>query len=160
MASLLFAGCTFNYSFTGGDYSGADTFEVAFLKPSAPLASQQFALQFTEELKDLIQSQSPLDLVETGGQLTYSGTITGYKVIPVAVQAGDQTGVASLNRLTVTVKIRYGNSIDTDKGFEKSFEEYAEFDGDLDFFTVEESLWEEVIDKLTQSIYNASLGNW
>ena len=149
--------CSVNYGFTGGDFSGAETFEVAFLKPTAPLASQQFALNITESLKDLIQSQSPLDLVERDGQLVFSGAITGYKIAPVSVQSNEQ---ASLNRLTVTIKLRYENNVESDKSFDRTFEEYAEYDSNTDFFAIEEELWEEVVEKLTQSIYNASLGNW
>lgn len=150
-------GCSVKYGFQGIDTSGAETFSVGFFKLQTPKANQEFAQKFTEDFKTIIQSQSPLDLVERDGQLEFNGSIIGYKVSPVAV-TDNQT--ASLNRLTVRVKVKYVNSIEEEKSFDKEFSEFAEFDSAQDFFSVEESLWEEIVEKLSQSIYNASLGNW
>lgn len=150
-------GCSVKYGFQGIDTSGAETFSVDFFKLQTPKANQEFAQLFTEDIKSTIQSQSPLDLVERDGQLEFSGSIVGYKISPVAI-TDDQT--ASLNRLTVRIKVKYVNNLEEDKSFDKEFSEFAEFDSNEDFFSVEESLWEEIIEKLSQSIYNGSLGNW
>jgi hypothetical protein len=146
-----------NYSFTGVDTSGAETFSVDYFRTQAPLASQVFAQQLTEALKDVILAQSPMDFSDNKGQLQYKGSIIGYDVKPVSVES-DET--ASYTRLSITVKIEYTNEIEKDKSFERSFTEYADFESSLDLFSIEEELWEEITDKLVQSIYNASLGNW
>lgn len=144
-------------SLSGTDTSGAQTFSVKYFKAQTPQASQLFSQQLTESFKTLVQTQSPLDLVDEKGELQFEGSITSYKVIPVAVQASE---TSSLNRLTVRMKVKYDNSIETDKSFDRTFEEYAEYSSELDFFSIEETLWEEIFDKLGQSIYNESLGNW
>lgn len=154
---LTSMGCSVKYGFQGIDTSGAETFSVDFFKLQTPKASQEFAQAFTEEFKTIIQAQSPLDLVEQDGQLEFSGAIVGYQVSPVAVTE-DQT--ASLNRLTVRVKVKYVNNVEEEKSFDSEFFEFAEYESNQDFFSVEASLWEEIIEKLSQSIYNGSLGNW
>jgi hypothetical protein len=145
------------YSFRGGQYSGAKTFSVDFFKPQTALATQVYAQNFTENLKDLMLAQSPLTLVTREGDLQYEGSITGYVVAPVAIQ-GNET--ASLNRLTITIKVKYTNTIEKNLSFERSFSKYADFEADVDLFSVEETLWAQINDQLAQEVYNASVGNW
>lgn len=146
-----------NYSFSGTDTSGAESFSVNYFRAQTPQASQLFCQQLTESFKTLVQEQSPLNLVDSRGDLHYEGSVTGYDVKPVAVEAGV---TASLNRLTVRMKVKYENTIEPDKSFDRKFEEYAEYDSGQDFFTIEETLWDEIFEKLGRSIYNESLGNW
>ena len=64
------------------------------------------------------------------------------------------------NRLTVTVQVRYSNTLDKDLNFERSFTKFADFDSSLDLLAVEEELMLDIGDQLIQEIFNASLGNW
>lgn len=159
LAGLLLAltACTVRYSFTGGQFSGAKTFSVSYFKPQTALASQVYSLRFTEALKDQLLSQSPLQLIENGGELNYQGSITDYRISPVAAQANETT---SLNRLTVSVKVKYSNTKEPDLSFERSFTRFADFDAAKDLFTIEEQLWAEINNQLVQDVYNASVGNW
>ena len=156
--TLAMAGCGI-YTFTGGQFSGAKTFSVSYFKPQAGLATPLFAQRFTESMKDLLLAQSPLKLSENDGDLIYSGIITEYSTSPVAIQSG-AAETASLNRLTITVKVKYENMIEPDLSFERTFTKFADFDANQDLFSIEESLWSLINDQLTQEIYNASLGNW
>jgi hypothetical protein len=158
ISSASLAGCGI-YSFTGGQYSGAKTFSVDYFKPQSAMVTPLYAQRFTESLKDLLLAQSPLRLAEKNGELSYSGTVIDYKTAPVAVQSG-AAETASLNRLTITVKVKYENSIDTELSFEKTFSKFADYDANQDLFTIEESLWSLINEQLTQEIYNASVGNW
>jgi hypothetical protein len=110
-------------------------------------------------MKDLLLAQSPLKLSENDGELTYSGSIVDYSTAPVAIQSG-AAETASLNRLTISVKVKYENKLEPDLGFERTFTKFADFDANQDLFSIEESLWGLINDQLTQEIYNASLGNW
>ena len=157
---LLLSSCRFyNISLTGGQYSGAKTFSVDYLKPQAALATPTYSQRLTETLKDLLVAQSPLKLVEADGELQYSGVVTEYQVSPVAIQAGTAE-TASLNRLTISIKINYVNTIENDLSFERSFSKFADFDAASDLFSVEESLWKDINEQLTIEIFNASVGNW
>jgi hypothetical protein len=154
---LIFSGCQINYSFTGGQFSGVESFQVNFIRPQTALASQVYAQNLTEGLKDYLLAQSPLRLVTSSGDLQYEGVITEYNVAPIAAR-GNET--ASLTRLTVTVKIKYTNQLEKELGFEKTFTKYADFPAGQDFFSVQEELWNSINDQLIQEIFNASVGNW
>jgi hypothetical protein len=158
LLSVLLAGCGI-YSFTGGQYSGAKTFSVDYFKPQSAMVTPLYAQRFTESLKDLLLAQSPLRLSEKNGDLMYSGTVIDYRIAPVAIQSG-AAETASLNRLTITVKVKYDNSLEPELSFEKSFSKFADYDANQDLFTIEESLWSLINEQLTQEIYNASVGNW
>lgn len=153
----LLTGCEIRYSFSGGQFSGAKTFSVQYIKPQTALASPAYAQRLTESFKDVMLSQSPLSLTETKGDLQYEGTITQYSITPVAVQSNE---TASLNRLSITIKIAYTNTLEPDLNFEKSFTKFADFPASQSLFSVEEELWQQINDQLTQEIYNSSVGNW
>lgn len=153
---FAFGGCGI-YTPYGAQTSGARTFSVDYFRPQSPLASPAVAQTFTESLKDAIQRQSTLRLVDADGELRYAGQITDYRVSPVGVQADETT---ARNRLTVTVQVRYTNTLDKDLNFERSFTKFADFDSSLDLLAVEEELMLDIGDQLIQEIFNASLGNW
>ena len=145
------------YTPYGAQTSGARTYSVDYFKSQTPQASPTVALNFTESLKDLIQRQSTLKLVYEDGELRYSGAIVDYRVQPISVQ-GDET--ASRNRLTVTVQVRYTNTIEKDLSFDRSFSKFADYDSSSDLLSVEEDLMSQINEQLLQEIFNASLGNW
>lgn len=154
---LTFASCEIRYSFSGGQFSGAKTFSVTYLKPQTALASPTYSQRLTEELKDVMLSQSPLSLSETNGDLQFEGSVTQYVVQPMAIQNNE---TASLTRLSITVKIKYTNTLEPDLNFEKSFTKFADFAANENLFTIQEDLWKLINDQLSQEIYNASVGNW
>lgn len=154
---LLMQSCTVRYSLTGGQFSGASTFSVETFRSQTALASPIYAQRLTESFKDLLLSQSPLKISESDGDLQYKGFITEYKVTPVAV-TGNET--ASLNRLTISIKVKYTNTLEPELSFDKSFSKFADFDAAQDLLTVEQELWTTINDQLIQEIYNASVGNW
>jgi hypothetical protein len=158
LATTTLVGCGI-YSFTGGQFSGAKTFSVEYFKPQSAMATPLYAQRFTESLKDLLLAQSPLRITEKNGELTFSGSVVDYRTAPVAVQSG-AAETASLNRLTITVKVKYDNTLDPTLSFEKTFSKFADYDANQDLFTIEESLWSLINEQLTQEIYNASVGNW
>jgi len=149
--------CQVRYSFTGGQFSGAKTFSVAFFKPQTALASQAYSQKFTESLKQFILTQSPMSIAENNGELQYDGNVTDYRVAPVAIQ-GNET--ASLSRLTITIRVKYINTLEPDLSFEKTFSKFSDFPADQDLFSQEETLWDNINTQLTQEVYNASVGNW
>jgi hypothetical protein len=156
-ALVLLGGCRI-YSLTGGQFSGAKTFSVAYLKPQTALATPIYAQRLTEGLKDVMLSQSPLKWIEQDGELQFEGAITGYQISANTVKGGAET--AALNRLTIQVKIKYTNQIEPNYSFEKTFSKFADFEADQDLFTVQEDLWKLINEQLVQEIYNASVGNW
>ncbi|MEN9348909.1 MAG: LPS assembly lipoprotein LptE [Flavobacteriales bacterium] len=154
---LIAAGCNVRYSFTGGQFSGAKTFSVDFFRPQTALASQSYAQQMTESLKDFLLAQSPLTLVTKDGELRYQGFITDYRVAPIAIQGNETAGKS---RLSITVKVKYTNTLEPDLSFDKSFTKFADYSASESLFSIEQELWTQINEQLAQEIYNASVGNW
>lgn len=146
------------YSFTGGNTGDAETIQIDFFPNNAPLVEPQLTQRFTNELQDLFTRQTNLTLTNTGGDLYFSGEITGYRVTPLS-GTSDQT--AAQNRLTVTVNVRFVNKLNEKDDFEKSFSFYSDFDANAQLTGgVLDSALDEIIERITQDIFNASVAKW
>jgi hypothetical protein len=155
--SVLLVGCG-AYSFTGGSTGDAKTLQIDFFPNQAPLIEPSLSQLFTNELQDLFTRQTNLTLIKSNGDLYFSGEITGYRVTPMSATS-DQT--AAQNRLTITVNVRYVNKTDEKKDFEKQFSFYSDFAANSQLTgSVLEVALDEILERLTQDIFNASVGEW
>lgn len=105
----------------------------------------------------MVSSQTNLALMKQNGDLQFEGSIIDYNVAPVAIQSGDQ---AALNRLTVTVKVKYSNKFDISKNFEQSFSRFSDFEASKTISSVEAQLLSEINRQLTEDIFNKAFNNW
>ncbi len=157
MLTLFFTGCGV-YSFTGASVPPeAKTISIGFFSNKAKLVEPTLSPIFTDILKDRFTSQLNLTMVDRSGDLDLQGEITDYKTTPVAIQ-GDQT--AALNRLTITVKVRYTNKYEPDKDFEQNFTEFADYSSTQDFNSVKADLIELISNALADDIFNKCVVNW
>ena len=145
------------YSPYGAQTSGAKTFVVFGFNPVNPLASASSALLLTELMRDRIQRQSTLKLQSSQAELMFEADIVKWTVTPVNVQGGE---VAASNRLTIGLLVRYQNTLDPTLSFDRQFSRFADYSSELDLFSIEEQLVEEIGNQLTQDVFNATLGNW
>lgn len=157
LASCVLHGCRVNYSFTGGDPGNARTLSVELFQARAPLATPSAAQTFTETVRDLLLAQTPLKLAQSEGDVQYSGSITGYDVQPVNIQANE---TAALNRLTITASVTYVNTLEPKKNAEFSVSRFADYSSSEDLTTVESQLVAEISKQLAQDIFDRTLGNW
>ena len=144
------------YSPYGAQTSGASTFSVQDFEPAHPLVSTSTVQALSEALRDRVQRQSTLRLVEEG-ELNFSARVVGWEVRPINVQ-GDET--AGANRITVSIVLNYTNGLDESLSTERTFSRYVDLPSDQDVFTQEEVIVEELGDLLSQDMFNATLGNW
>lgn len=150
----------YNQSGKGGrSIDDSVTVTVDQFSISAPLAKPTLAQTMTESLKDFIQRQTRLTLVPNDGDLIYEGDIVGYNIQPVAIVAGT-TDQAALNRLTITVKVKYTDNIDDKYSFEANFSRFADFPSSQDISAVEDALIKEITEQITQDIINRSIYAW
>ena len=158
LPAMVLQMCTVGYSFTGADIPAeANTFSVKTFQTATPLAPSNYNQLITEGLTDLMLSQTSLDLAEKRGDLQYEGVVTNFQIGSAAISADE---VTSLNRLTIGIKVKYINTFDREKNFEKTFSRYADFPSNKDFNTVEAELITDINKQLTQDIFDASLGAW
>ena len=155
---LFVISCKVNYSFTGASIDeDVKTVSVKTFQSYAPLANANLTQSFTEALKDIFISQTNLDLVARDGDLRFEGAITGYAISSVAIQ-GNET--AALNRLTITVKVKFTNTKDNEQDFETSFSRFADYESSQNIASIEDELIKDINDQLTQDIFNKSVSNW
>ena len=145
------------YSFTGASIPAeAKTVSVDYFPNHAQLVNPMLSNNLTNALRDAMTNQTTLDMVETGGDIAFEGEIIDYKTTPVAITG--QT--AAMNRLTVTVRVRFSNRLDDSKDFESTFSRYEDYPSDQDLNAVQESLTATIIDALVEDIFNKALVNW
>ena len=155
---LLLAGCRMSISLTGGTVDArAKTVAINTFPNNASLVNPQLSQVFTTALKDKIQGQTPLTIVATNGDYEIEGEITDYTVNPVAIQGNDSP---AMNRLTITVRVRFTNKFDENQNFAQSFSRYADYYSSQNLSSVEAALVAEITEALTDDIFNKAFVNW
>ncbi len=164
MATLLalmvgaLGGCTVKYSFSGASIPlQAQTVSVPYFPNNAPMVAPTLSSTLTDALQDKFARQTKLQLVSTGGDLAFEGEITNYTSTPAAITASE---TAAMNRLTITVKVKFTNIYEPQNNYNKSFSAFAEYDATSLLQDVQDSLITEICEQLVQDIFNAAVANW
>lgn len=156
MVSL--GGCTVKYSFSGASIPlQAQTVSVPYFPNNAPMVAPSLSSTLTDALQDKFARQTKLQLVSTGGDLAFEGEITNYTSTPAAITAAE---TAAMNRLTITVKVKFTNIYEPQNNYNKSFSAFAEYDATSLLQDVQDSLITEICEQLVQDIFNAAVANW
>ena len=147
------------YSFTGTSIQpDVKTITINYFEYKALKVNPSLSNTLTEALKDKFTKMTKLEQVDLDGDLEIVGEVTGYDVKATAITANEQ---AAQNRLTVNVKITFIDRKYPENSFEnKSFSAYADFDAMQQLDAVESSLCEEIVEKLCEDMFNATVANW
>ncbi|WP_298532997.1 LptE family protein [uncultured Algibacter sp.] len=156
--TMLFLSCG-PYSFTGASIpAGTKTYQVNRFENVAPLIEPGLERDFKIALEDLIQNQTNLTLVPSGGDLIYEGEIVTYRISPTTATA-EQT--AAQNRLTIAVKVRFYNKKDQEDDLEQTFSFFYDYPGTSELIGAQKTTAiEEIFERLTQDVFNATLAKW
>ena len=155
---LLVSGCKVNYGFTGASVSpDIKTFSVRYFPNQAPNVNPSLSQTFTEKLKDKIVSQASLSHTDKQADLIFEGSITGYSIQPIAIQANE---TAAQNRLTITISIKFTNQKNEKQNFETSFSRYADYNSQENLATVEPQLITTITDQIVDDVFNRVFINW
>jgi hypothetical protein len=153
-----FSNCKIHYGFSGATIPPeAKTVAVQYFQTTASLAPPTLSQAFTEALKDKMSSQTRLALVNKSGDLNFEGSISGYSTSPIAIQSSD---LAALNRLTISVNVKYSCSFDEKKNFEQTFSRFADYNSSQSLNSVEDQLIKDINEQITQDIFNRALNDW
>lgn len=156
--SLILVSCSVKYSFTGTSIpADVKTISFHYLKNNAPLVKASLSQQLTDAIRQRFVSQTNLNEVNKGGDFDISGEITGYSTSPIAIQ-GDQT--AAMNRLTVTINIRFVNKKNEKQNFETSFTRYSDYPSSKPLAAVESTILDEIVEYLVDDVFNKIAVNW
>lgn len=163
LSLLLFAeGCKISYTMSGASISPeVKTVFIDYFRNRSKVINPTLSQSFTEAMKDKFVNETGLSLNTDNGDLEFSGEITGYDVRPLSIQKSD-TGrdFASMNRLTITVKVIFVNNKDHDQDFNTTFSAYYDWDSSKTINQVENDAVQEINTQLIEDIFNKSVANW
>jgi hypothetical protein len=156
--ALTLTQCKVSYSFSGVNISPeVQTYSVDYFPNRAPIVQAQLSQLFTEALMDKIQGSTSLDLSTDGGDVQFSGEITGYQTRPTAI-TGDET--AARNRLTITVRVKYTNLLEPELDYDTTFSRYEDYDSSRNLTDVENELIDLIVENLIEDIFNRAFVSW
>lgn len=160
---IIFAGvtassCKIRYSLSGATIPiEAKTVSVGFFTNNTTLGAPSLSQRFTEKMRDMVSQQTNLALVTKDGDLQFEGYIAEYNVAPVAIQSTD---LAGLNRLTISVNVKYTNRFDKTKNFEQNFTRFADYKSTESIAAREPDLVQEIYRQLSEDVFNKAFNNW
>lgn len=155
------------YSFTGASISpDIKTISIQRFVDEIGAGPATMSQNFTETIRDYYQQNTNLILVDNDGDLQIEGSITGYKIAPLAPTSSgssnyDDADIAGMQRLTITVRASYLNTKDDSFDFDKTFSFYKDYDPDTEpLRSNEEDFVDEIFEQIVLDIFNASVANW
>lgn len=155
---MVLPACKVTYSFSGVNISpDVKTFTVQYFPNRAAIVQAQLSQEFTNALIDKITSNTSLENISSGGDVEFSGEITGYVTRPVAI-TGDET--AAMNRLTITVRVKYTNYMEPELDFDSSFSRYEDYSSSQNLADVETDLIELIVAVMLEDIFNKAFVSW
>lgn len=159
LAAVLTLSACGIYSFSGTSIQNdVNTINIEYFEYKAQKVNPSLSNDLTEALRTRFRRMTRLEQVEQDGDLEIVGEVTGYSVSATAITAGE---FAAQNRLTVTVSVSFTNRKYPEDDFDnKTFSAYADYDSNNSLDAVESSLCAEIIDKLIEDIFNATVAQW
>lgn len=160
LCAALLTGCgvSIKYSLSGASIPpDAKTFSVAYFPNNATMVSPILSSTLTEALVDIFTRRTRLTQVDEGGDFAFEGEITNYTSTTSSVSSDEY---ALLNRLTITVKVRFTNALDESMSFNRTFTAFEDYESTQLLTEVEGTLIPLIVDKLVTDIFQASASNW
>ena len=160
MAALAMASaCTVSYKFTGTsiDYNVIKTIQIDNIPIRSAYVWAPMGPIFNNHLQDLYANQTRLQLVKRGGDLHIAGEITNYEQYNKSISAD---GYSSQVQLKITVNIRFTNNKNHQEDFERQFTATTQYESTQQLANVQEDLVTEMVEDLTDQIFNATVANW
>jgi Lipopolysaccharide-assembly len=150
--------CKVSYSFTGANISPqVKTMSIQTFQNRASLVQPGLTNYITNALIDKCKSQTKLNLIKGVGDVNFEGEITEYNSKPLTV-GGDSR--AAMNRFTITIKVKFTNSVEPDLSYEKSFTRYDDYNSSLDISAVESTMVDAIVILLVEDVFNEAFVKW
>jgi hypothetical protein len=159
MLALLAVSCTVSYKFNGAsiNYDKVKTITIEDFANRASYVWGPMAPMFNTDLQDIYVQQTRLQQVKRGGDLQLSCEITAYDQYNKSVSA---EGYSSVVELKMVVNVRFTNNTNHSEDFERTFSATCEYDAKQQLSAVQEELVTQMIDDITEQIFNATVANW
>ncbi len=156
---LMTLSCTVSYKFNGAsiNYDKVKTITIETFANRAAYVWGPMATMFNTDLQDIYVQQTRLQQVKRGGDMVIAGEITAYDQYNKSISA---EGYSSVVELKMVVNVRFTNNTNHSEDFERAFSATCEYDATQQLATVQEELVGQMIDEITEQIFNATVANW
>jgi hypothetical protein len=157
LAFFLFSSCgIYSFKDVSIDYSKMKTVRVGFLDNRAHYINPQISPRLTDNLKQKINNFTKLTLVNSDDA---SYVITGYVSRYDVSLAAISNNQSAANRLTVAVTITSVNTVDN-KTDNFTVSKDFDFSAQLSLQQAEGQLQTDIINQMTDLIFNHIFSNW
>ena len=156
---LLLLSCSVSYKFNGAsiDYTKTKTIQISDFPIRASYVWGPVASIFNNQLKDLFANHTRLIQVRRDGDMKIEGEITRYEQRNKSVSS---EGYSSQTELSMTVNVRFTNNKNHTEDFERQFTASATYDNTQTLNAVQEELVTQMVEEITEQIFNATVANW
>jgi hypothetical protein len=153
-----FSGCSIKYSFSGASISpDVKTISVQYFQNRASLVQPGLSQSLTDALIDKCRSETNLRFITEMGDVNFEGEITDYNTRPLTIGAD---AAAATNRFSISVRVKFTNSIQPEFSYEQTFSRYADYPSEQDLSQVENELSEDITDMIVEDMFNQAFVNW
>ncbi|MFI3328783.1 MAG: LptE family protein [Rikenellaceae bacterium] len=163
-AAMLVVGCAYqvSYSLSGASIPvAAKTFSVDYFANNAAMVAPILSSEMTEALKLYFIRRTKLVEVREGGDFAFEGEIIDYTSTTASVAAGGTSNdYGALNRLTVTIRVRFTNVVEEEGSFSKTFTAFQDYDSTTLLTEAETTLIPLIVEQLADNIFQAAASNW
>lgn len=138
------------------DYTKIKTIKIGFIENRARIVNPQLSSQLTDKLQQKIVNQTKLTRTNNDdAHYQISGYISDYSISTAGVSAQQ----AATNRLTVGVHIKLKNTVEN-KEQEFDITRNFDFSATLSLDQAQAQLQTEMLQGLTDEIFNRIFSNW
>lgn len=156
---LLLVSCSVSYKYNGAsiDYTKTKTIQIADFPIRSSYVWAPMASIFNNQLKDIFANHTRLIQVKRNGDMKIEGEITQYSQRNKVVTA---EGTSAQAELSMTVNVRFTNNANHSEDFEKQFTATSTFETTQSLNSVQEELVTQMVEDITDQIFNATVANW
>ncbi|RIJ41591.1 LPS assembly lipoprotein LptE [Pontibacter oryzae] len=157
---LACSGCGI-YSFTGTTISpDIKTLSIQNIENSTGEGPSNLTQVITNNFKDYYRRNTNLTIIQSQGDLQLEGQIVSFTYAPAAIQRDGQQDIASLNRLTLGVQIRFTNVKQPEKDFDRTFSISQDFPQNVDITQLSTAQIEQLSEQLVVDVFNKTVADW
>jgi hypothetical protein len=159
ICAFLISSCfSVKYTMSGASISPeVKTLSIQLFTDRSPSGQSMLSQQFTDNLREKCRRQTSLKIITEGGDVNFESEITCYDFQPTGIQSNYEP---AKTRLTITIHVKYTNSIDTKLSYDTSFSRFQDYPSSENPDQVTSKLIPLIIDDLTEDIFNKAFVNW
>ena len=151
--------CKVSYSPNGSsiDYTKTKTIQIADFPIRSSYVWGQMGPIFNTELKDKFANHTRWIQVRRNGDLKIEGEITQYQL---RNKGATHEGYSAMAELSMTVNVRFTNSVNHSEDFEKQFTASRSYESSQSLSSVQKDLVTEMCKDICDQIFDATVVNW